>query len=338
VALLRRFGRTRAVGLDIGSNVVRALVLEGRSEKSRITGAAAVEFNGAAAKRSVTEAIHAALAEVHADSDPVIAAIGGPDVVVRQITLPAIPANRIMQALALQHRDFGLLAPADGLLDAQILKRSKTECAVLAVSAPRPLVEARRRMLEQAAVRVQTLDVEALAVLNAVLLLGRVDADELLVVLNVGDEQSLLCLRSERGPAVVRYLDVGASTFVDGLRAAGLSTPSVRVAEQKIQDGDAARAAEACRDVVRRITDEIRTSLAFYRSEYDRESLPRYVLSGWLRLPQLNRWLMDKLHLEAPFAVADPFQVVSVTAPPAQELDSAGPEFVQAFGLALRGQ
>jgi hypothetical protein len=42
--------------------------------------------------------------------------------------------------------------------------------------------------------------------------------------------------------------------------------------------------------------------------------------------------------LQAPFEVADPFNAVPLTASPADVGDFAGPEFVQAFGLALRAQ
>src|SRR2546429_535005 len=137
--------------------------------------------------------------------------------------------------------------------------------------------------------------------------LGRPDPRELLVALDVGEERAVLCLLSDRGPVVVRHLDVGASATGEQLRGA-----------------------------VRRVADEIRTSLAFYRSEYDRESLPRYLLSGWLRMRELNRWLTDELRLESPFEVIDPFRAIPVTAARGQTDESAGPEFVQAFGLALR--
>jgi len=149
--------------------------------------------------------------------------------------------------------------------------------------------------------------VEALALLNAALHLGRPDPRELLVALDLGEERAVLCLLSDRGPVVVRHLDVGASATVERLRGA-----------------------------VRRVADEIRTSLAFYRSEYDRESLPRYLLSGWLRMRELNRWLTDELRLESPFEVIDPFRAIPVTAARGETDESAGPEFVQAFGLALR--
>ena len=110
------------------------------------------------------------------------------------------------------------------------------------MSAPKPVVEGRLRLLERAAVKLRTMDVEALALLNAALHLGRPDPRELLVALDLGEERAVLCLLSDRGPVVVRHLDVGASATGEQLRGA-----------------------------VRRVADEIRTSLAFYRSEYDRE-------------------------------------------------------------------
>src|SRR3989441_3211840 len=303
------------------------MVLEGTPDKARITGTGAVPI--AAGSRGAAQAIHAALAQAGADGEPVVAAIGGPDVVVRQLTLPPLPPDRVLQALELQHREFGLLPPSEGLLDAQILRRSKGECLVLAVSAPKPVVEGRIRLLERAAVKLRTLDVEALAVLNATLHLARLDPPELLVTLDLGEERAILCLLSERGPVVVRYLEVGG--HADGAAPAArapLTAPG--------EDVDAGQAVEAYRGTVRRIADEIRTSLAFYRSEYDRESLPRYLLSGWLPVRQLNRWLTDELRLESPFEVIDPFRAAPTTAAQGATDESAGPEFVQAFGLALR--
>jgi type IV pilus assembly protein PilM len=313
------FHKHRAIGLDISAGVVRVLVLEGTPEKARITATGTAPIAGGGDGAASAHAIHAALAAARADGEPVVAAVGGPEVVVRQLTLPPLPTDRVLQALELQHKDFGLLPPSEGLLDAQILRRSETECQVLAVSAPRPAIEGRLRLLEQAAVKVRNLDVEALALLNAVLHLSEFDPRELVVALDLAKDRTILCLLSERGPVVVRYLDIGASAIVEAP-----------------EDSDTGPAAQPSRDAIRRIADEIRLSLAFYRSEYDRESLPRYLLSGCLRVRRLNRWLTDELRLDSPFEVLDPFQAVRVTAPRGQADESAGPEFVQAFGLALR--
>jgi type IV pilus assembly protein PilM len=311
--------KQRAIGLDISPGVVRVLVLEGTAEKARITATGAAQVAGGGDSAASAQAIHAALAAARVDGEPVVAAVGGPEVVVRQLVLPPVPADRVLQVLELQHKDFGLLPPSEGLLDAQILRRSDGECHVLAVSAPKPAVEGRLRLLEQAAVKLRNLDVEALALFNAVLHLGKFNARELVVALDLARDRTILCLLSDRGPVVVRYLDVGAAAIAE--------TP---------EDTDTGPATQPSRDAIRRIADEIRLSLSFYRSEYDRESLPRYLLSGCLRARRLNRWLTDELRLDSPFEVLDPFQAVRVTAPRGHAEESAGPEFVQAFGLALR--
>jgi type IV pilus assembly protein PilM len=316
---MKIFRKQRAIGLDISPGVVRVLVLEGTAETARITATGAAQVVGGGDAAAAAQAIHAALAAARVDGELVVAAVGGPEVVVRQLALPPVPADRVLQVLELQHKDFGLLPPSEGLLDAQILRRSDSECHVLAVSAPKPAVEGRLRLLEQAAVKLRNLDVEALALLNAVLHLSKFDPSELVVALDLARDRTILCLLSERGPVVVRYLDVGAAAIAE--------TP---------EDTDTGPATQPSRDAIRRIADEIRLSLSFYRSEYDRESLPRYLLSGCLRVRRLNRWLTDELRLDSPFEVLDPFQTVRVTAPRGQAEESAGPEFVQAFGLALR--
>ena len=83
---------------------------------------------------------------------------------------------------------------------------------------------------------------------------------------------------------------------------------------------------------------DIRLSLTFYRTEYDRESLPRYAFGGWTDLPQVSRWIADRLGIGAPLELMDPFKAVEVRGTPgAPEMRAQGPQFLQAFGLALRG-
>src|SRR5207244_4280839 len=73
-----------------------------------------------------------------------------------------------------------------------------------------------------------------------------------------------------------------------------------------IAPAEAPKAEAACREVVERMAEDIRLSLTFYRTEYDRESLPRYALGGWADIPYIGRWLADRLGLSAPFEIMDP--------------------------------
>ena len=333
--------KERAVGLDVGNGAVKALALERRRSEVVVVrrGVAPVETGDAA---DLSRAIHAALADAGADGEPVIAAVGGPDVVIRQLSLPPVPKARILPALELQHRELGLLPPREAVMDAQILRKSKKDVAaneILSVSVPRPRLEERMRLFQQAAVNVMMLDVEPLALLNGAIHLTGLDAGELLVLLTVGHQNSVLCLFSEQGPVVARYLDVGAESFSEQLRAVfPLSVYSTKDFARTIPAAEVPKAEAACRELVKRMAEDVRLSLTFYRTEYDRESLPRYALGGSVNLPYIGRWVADRLGLGAPLELMDPFSSVEVKAPQASaELAASGPEFLQAFGLALRG-
>lgn len=335
------FGKQRSVGLDIGSGSIKAVVLEGRRREVAVVGRGLARVEAAVDTRQLAQAIHAALAAAGADGEAVVAAVGGTDVVIRQVALPPLPPAKILPALEIQHRDLGLLPPGESVMDAQILRRAKDGTAneVLSVSAPKGLIDERLKLLTHAAVQVRMLDVEPLALLNGALHLTGLEAGELLVLLAVGRTSSALCLFSEHGPVVARYLEVGAEAFTERLRVAFAVSPySTEPFARSLSQPEAVKAEQACREIVERMAEDIRLSLTFYRTEYDRESLPRYAIGGWVDLPQIGRWVADRLGLGAPLEVMDPFKGIEVRTPPtAGDVGAQGPQFLQAFGLALRG-
>src|SRR6266481_3866062 len=312
--------RRRVVGLDIGSGSVKALALEGRGNDLVITGLGSAPVAAETQVQQVSQAIHLALADAGANGEPVVASVGGPEVVIRQVTLPPLPSARIIPALEMQYRDLGLHPPDESVLDAQILRSAKDKSTneILSVSVPRLLVDERTQLLKQASVNVQVLDIEPLAILNGALHLTGMETGELLVVVNIGRQNSVLCLFSEQGPVVARYLDVGAESFSEQLRAVfPLSVYSTKDFARTIPAAEVPKAEAACRELVERMAEDVRLSLTFYRTEYDRESLPRYALGGSVNLPYIGRWVADRLGLGAPLELMDPFSSVEVKAPQA---------------------
>lgn len=339
---LNFFGKRRSVGLEVGAGSIKALALERHRGSLVVTGRALGPVEPDADPRRLAQTIHAVLASAGAGTDSVVSAVGGAEVVIRQVSLPPLPAEKILSALEIQHRELGLLPPGESVMDAQMLRRSKDGAAteVLSVSVPRGLIEERQRLLQQASVHVRILDLEPLALLNGALEVTALEAGELLVLLNVGHQSSVLCLFSERGPVVARYLDVGVTAFTEALRrafsipAAGLDTFM-----QSLPYTETGRVQAACREQLDRMAEDIRLSMTFYRTEYDRESVPRFALSGWTEMPQLGRWLADRLTLTAPFEILDPFGAVEMRldSPRSGDPRFGGPQYLQAFGLALRG-
>src|SRR5438045_1193683 len=141
------FRKQRAVGLDIDSGAVKALCLERRRSELAMIGRASMALEPGADPRQVAQAIHAALATAGADGEPVVASVGGPEVVIRQVSLPPVPPAKILPALEIQHRELGLLPPGEAVIDAQILRRSRggTSNDVLSVSVPKARIDERLR-------------------------------------------------------------------------------------------------------------------------------------------------------------------------------------------------
>jgi len=335
----RLFGRPRAVGLDVGTGSVKALMLERKRADPVITGYGIAAVEMGSGPRQVSQAVHAALAAAGADGAPVVAAVGGPDVVIRQVALPPVATSKMLSAMELQHR-WGLGAAGEAVVDVQPLRPSRegTSNEVLSVSVAKGRVDDRMRLLQQAGATVQILDAEPLALLNGAIHLTGLEAGELIVLLAVGRDTSVLCLFSEQGPVVARYLECGAEALNERLRAA--FSPSIHQGDGGwTLDADQAQRAEiACRDIVDRMAEDIRLSLTFYRTEYDRESLPRYTLGGSVDIPLIGRWLADRLGLGAPLELMDPFKALDVepSAIMRPDIGCSGPQFLQAFGLALR--
>src|SRR6266498_6116914 len=84
-SLLRK---RKVIGLDVGSGSVKALALEGRGHGLVITGLGSAPVAAETQAQTVNQAIHVAMADAGADSEPVIAAVGGSEVVIRQVSLP----------------------------------------------------------------------------------------------------------------------------------------------------------------------------------------------------------------------------------------------------------
>ncbi len=95
---LRFLRRERAVGLDVDSGAIKALVLERRRSDVVLVGRGVAPVEAGDDSSQLSQAIHAALADAGADGEPVIAAIGGPDVVIRQVSLPPVPTAKILPA------------------------------------------------------------------------------------------------------------------------------------------------------------------------------------------------------------------------------------------------
>ncbi|MBI4529744.1 MAG: pilus assembly protein PilM [Deltaproteobacteria bacterium] len=298
----------RAVGVDIGDDVVRAVVLKKRGQQFIAAGVGVSEIPLTDDWREAGQALAEALKGAGAKKrDPVVCSIGGPQVIIRLVKLPAIPLQRIVEAIRWQFRETGLLPEGDLVFDAQVLQTTPGgELNILAVCAPRGLLDKKLKLVETAGIVPLHIDVEPLATLNAFLSLQSVALDETIVLVSLSEPLPFLCLYNRQSQfPLIRYF------------SEGLENPAS-------------------------IVEEIRTSVTYFQAELAAPGTSlRCLYCGnqerFAGLKDQMASLLNLWNLREQAAAFDPLAILEWERSilPAGKLIQ-GTELAQAVGLALR--
>jgi len=298
---------TRGVGLDVGEERVRAVLLKKRERQLILAGVGVSDIAYPGNEGATTQAILAALeAAGRKRRDPLACSIGGPQVVIRTVKLPALPLTQVLDATKWHFQENGLLPSGDTIFDAQVLQPANGgPMNILAVCAPRTLMEKRLKVLEEAHLTPRHMDVEPLVTLNAVLALDGIGQDETLVLISLNEPAPFLCVFNQKScGTLIRYIP---QAFESPAAAA----------------------------------DDIRTSVAYFQAEIASGSSVRCVFCGREVLSSQLKEKMADLFVqwnipEGP-ATFDPLSIMEwerSILPPGKSID--GTELAQAVGLALR--
>ncbi len=340
------FGRNRTTaGLDIGSGFVKLAVIDHGGDRPELRCVIARPVpNGAivdgevANREALSGALRSLIEAAELRSRGVTTALGGHDVFVKRVELtraPKVPARELIAREAerlvpfdLQgvHLDFQILGPdaPDGELEA-LLVAAKKEC-----------VQTRVALLAAADATAAMLDVEALALCNALCHNHPSASDGVVALANLGHEITNIVILEDGVPALIRDLPLGLRRFGELLeRVHGLPlelVEEVTHGRRDLQGLD--RAVETGADVV---AVGIERACTFLASRRPGGGLGRVFLSGGgACLTGVAEVLAHRLKVET--RVANPCERVAI-APGMRgrrALSGAAPLFLQAIGLALR--
>jgi len=297
----------KGVGLDIGEERVRAVRLKRRDKHLIMAGVGVSDIaypdNEGATVKAILEALAGAGRKRR---DPLACSIGGPQVVIKSIKLPALPLARVLDAVKWHFQENGLLPSGDAVFDAQVLQPANgDQMKILAVCVPNALIERRLKVLAAAHLTPRHVDVEPLVTLNAFIALEGLGQDETLVLISLNKPVPFVCVfNRQSGDTLIRYMPEA------------FENPAAAV-------------------------ENIRTSVAYYQAEIAPGSNLRCVYCGreelfsQLREKMMNLFVVWNL-TEAP-ANFDPLSIMeweSSILQPGISID--GTELAQAVGLALR--
>lgn len=325
-------GKTRVIGLDIGTTHVRAAELEfgsgGPSATARPRllklGVAplppgAVREGEVVERQTVGSAIKRLWAEQKFSHKNVVLGVGNQRVVVRDLDLPAMPMAQVRSSLPFQVADLIPVAVDDAILDYLPVSTRPGEGGEvmqgLLVAATKDTVTANTAAVEIAGLRPVVVDLSAFALSRA---MARGEAlDHTVAVVDVGARVTTVAVVAQGVPRMVRMLPSGGQDVTEAVAAAlQLPLEQAEMAKRAIGVGYAAapeheRAAEQIVTVVSALVEAVRNTMVYYASSHPGAAVEHVMLTGGAsHLPGLGQYLSTATRL--PVSGGQPLDNVDV--------------------------
>lgn len=286
------------IGLDIGSTAVRAAEVAEGSPPTVIRAAqlplppGAVENGEVRDAEPVSDTLRELWSRGGFKSRKVWLGVGNQRVVVREITLPAMPEKELRASLGFQVQEFIPMPVEDAVLDYHVLGETEADdrpmLRLLLVAAQKSMVDALVSAAIGAKLEPMGLDLVPFAMVRAVGSTGvgmDLEAGGGEALVDVGAHVTNIVVHSSGETRFVRILPSGGRDITTAI-AAGLSLED-EVAErlkrgELVEEAEAtpAQAHEIAMTRATQFVDEIRSSLEFYTAQSQGARIDRLLLAG----------------------------------------------------------
>ena len=286
------------VGLDIGSTSVRASEVVAGDPPALIRAAQVPLPEGAVESGEVRdiEAVASGIRELWQrggfKSRQVIMGVSNQRVVVREVTVPALPQKELRQSLPFQVQDLIPIPVEDAVLDFDVLEELEQEDAkmlrLLVVAAQRDMVTRLVESAQRAKLDPVGVDLVPFALIRAVgqdegLGLEEAEAGGEAIV-DVGSDVTNICVHERAVARFVRILPSGGRDVTTGVATTlGIDPEDAEGLKRGQQPEGAPSGPEAeaiLRNRVSNLVDEIRSSLDFYRAQTPGAEVTRLLVTG----------------------------------------------------------
>ena len=301
----KKKGPQQAIGLDIGSHSIKYVELTPDPEKIKVTHAsitplpdASPEALKAALKELFKKAQGIKIKKARALYPGVRIAISGPSLLIRKITLPLMSRLELKGAIRFEAESHVPFPIDDCILDFEILSEVPSEkiMHVLLVAAKRDFIETRLRLLAEANVYPQAVDVDIFSLSNAIEVINKGQSEKLFGILNIGHETSLFSIMLNQQPFFVREVSIGGLELTKNLAAGkGISLEEAETFKKEAPEAAYPELKTAMQQSFESLADELKNSISYFEEEHS-ESLSSIWLAGGGSLsPLLKETLTEML-------------------------------------------
>ncbi|WP_061962162.1 type IV pilus assembly protein PilM [Demequina flava] len=292
----------KRLGLDIGATHVRVAEVEFAGKK---TGAEARGTLTAYAEQPVPpgsvqggevidvagvgSAIKAALSRGKIATKEVTVGVGAPNVVVRELEVPAMPMAQLRSSLPFQVQELLPMSPDEAMLDFYPTAEREAEGQRLLrgilVAAPKSVVSQNLLAVENAGLRPTMVDLSAFALLRSQL--TEEATQRIVAFVDIGARITTVVIAQHGQPRMVRMMPSGGQEMTDAV-AGALHSDVQRAEEVKRGLGigaapvatEYAQAQEALTQSVRTLVESVRNTFVFFSSSNPGASIEAVVITG----------------------------------------------------------
>lgn len=263
--------------------------------------------------------------------------VSGQAVIVRYIQMPQMSAQDLASAIRFEadkHIPFKL---DEVVLDCQILEEKADEgkMRVLLVSAKRDFIAARIKLLSDAGLDVQLIDVDGLALINAFQAGPASLNTGTYALLNIGAQQTNINIVKDGSPCFSRDVMSAGNNFTGTIKDA-MSIDLTQAEQVKYRSGKKEKELlDLIHPVLDNLATEIRLSFDYYESQFEKGIDRIYLSGGSCNLAGIDEFLTESLGVDV--ESWDPLNALKINAAiDKDKLLAVKNQLAIAIGLALR--
>ena len=363
VVLNSLFSKESSVGIDIGSNSIKAVEIEPTARGWELVNAAVAPTPKDATRdgvivslEEVSSTIKSALRDAGIKATGAICAVSGPPVIVRQVQFPQMAESVLRKSIKFEASKHISSSVEDSVVEFEILGGAQEpgQMNVMLVAAPKEMVDSRVRVLEMAGLDPLVVDVEAFALIRALVEFNA--SDEFLhrtvALIDMGASHTDVNIVSQGDFALTRNIPIAGNSFTNAIKSlTGSAFDEAEILKIEMTHDrsldDIIRAEGDSRHwrVVQPLLDElireIRRSIHYYQSQFPEGSADAQVskillTGGAARMAGINTYIASKLSIVT--EIADVFQqsAIGTDRVAAGFVSEHGPVLAVGSGLALK--
>lgn len=333
-------------GLDIGNSSIKAVHLEKNGEQFTLLSAgitlSPVKSISSALEKDlilVAESIRKLISDAKIIAREVNISLPESQVFTRMIQLPLLTDEEIAAAISWQAEPYIPIPVEQASIDYQIIERREPTghdpggVDVLLVAVPKELVEKYMKVVKLSGLTIANIESDLLALSRSVAPIGQST-----VLVDVGSSSTNIGIVKNGQLMVSRSVATGGEVLTRAVSSA-LSVTSAQAEEYKKTYGLNPKALEgkvkqAIEPVFRVITDEIKKTLQFYKTDVRKDDQVGIITisGGTAGMAEAASYLTETLGLEV--VVGDPFSKVIKNPETQKKLESWAPLYSIATGLA----